>query len=78
MLPASALPQVHYAEEPAGVEALWHDLARRETASPKLWMDAYLAAFALRQNTPLITLDQAFHQFEPQGLLLTLLTSVRP
>jgi predicted nucleic acid-binding protein len=33
------------------------------TASPKLRMDAYLAAFAIIGGHPLITTDQAFTQF---------------
>lgn len=69
----TALPQVSYAEEPAGLEPLWHEFAKRETASPKLWMDAYLAALAVTQNLELITLDRAFRQFEPHGLRLQLL-----
>jgi toxin-antitoxin system PIN domain toxin len=42
-----ALPQVCEREEPPGVLALWHRLATCDTASPKVWMDAYLAAFAI-------------------------------
>lgn len=43
-----ALPQVCEWEEPSGVPALWHRLAACDTASPKIWIDAYLAAFAMR------------------------------
>ena len=39
------------AEEPAGLETRWKQLARRDMASPKLWMDAYLAGFALAGGT---------------------------
>jgi len=39
-------------------------LAVRKTASPKLWMDAYLAAFALRGNLVCVTTDDAFKQFK--------------
>ena len=35
------------AGEPAGLDARWKQFASRDAASPKLWMDAYLAAFAL-------------------------------
>jgi predicted nucleic acid-binding protein len=35
-----------HAEEPMGLEVVWKKLALRPTASPTLWMDAYLAAFA--------------------------------
>lgn len=50
-------------EEPAGLEALWRRFAVRGTASPKLWMDAYLAAFALSGGCRLVTTDAAFRQF---------------
>jgi uncharacterized protein len=51
------------ADEPAGVERLWKELAMRGTASPKLWMDAYLAAFALAGRYSMVTTDAAFRQF---------------
>lgn len=58
-------------EEPAGLEALWRRFAVRGTASPKLWMDAYLAAFALAGGCRMVTTDAAFRQFS--GLDVTLL-----
>ena len=54
---------VFRSEEPAGLEALWRRFAVRGTASPKLWMDAYLAAFALSGGCRLVTTDTAFGQF---------------
>lgn len=56
--------------EPAGLEARWKQLACRGTASPKLWMDAYLAAFALCGGHRLVTTDSAFRQFREVDLLL--------
>jgi predicted nucleic acid-binding protein len=44
-----------------------------EQAAPKRWMDAYLAAFAITADLSLISLDQDFRQFEPEGLRLQLL-----
>lgn len=58
-------------EEPRGVEAHWKRYAQRGTSSPKLWMDAYLAAFALACGYRMVTTDAAFKQFE--GLDLDLL-----
>jgi toxin-antitoxin system PIN domain toxin len=58
------------AEEPAGVDLLWKKLALRETASPKLWMDAYLAAFAIAGRYRMVTTDTAFRQFRGLDLLL--------
>ena len=49
--------------EPAGTEARWRRLALRDTASPKLWMDAYLAAFAVSIGYRLVTTDAAYEQF---------------
>lgn len=58
------------AGEPAGVEPLWKELAVRGTASPKLWMDAYLAAFALAGQYRMVTTDTAFRQFRGLDLLV--------
>jgi predicted nucleic acid-binding protein len=48
------------------------DLVRavRGTASPKLWMDAYLAAFALAGRYAMVTTDAAFRQFRGLDLLI--------
>jgi toxin-antitoxin system PIN domain toxin len=51
------------AQEPPGLEARWKQMALRSSASPKLWMDAYLAAFALAGGYGLVTTDVAFRQF---------------
>ncbi len=50
-------------EEPGGLEAQWRRFAVRETATPKVWMDAYLAAFALTAGCRMVTTDAAFKQF---------------
>lgn len=50
-------------EEPLEIESRWKQLAARETASPKLWMDAYLAAFATAAGLRLVTTDHGFRQF---------------
>jgi uncharacterized protein len=52
------------------VEPLWKELAVRETASPKLWMDAYLAAFALAGRYQMVTTDAGFRQFRGLDLLV--------
>ncbi len=68
-----ALPQVFEREEPPGTAALWHRLASSNTASPKVWMDAYLAAFAISGGLRLVSLDQDFKKFVPDGLKLRLI-----
>ena len=57
-------------DEPAGLNARWRDFALRETASPKLWMDAYLAAYAVVGDLGLVTTDAAFLQFSGLDLRL--------
>jgi toxin-antitoxin system PIN domain toxin len=68
-----AMPQVCEREEPPGVVAQWHRLAACETASPKVWMDAYLAAFALGGGLRLVSLDHDFKTYTQHGLDLLLL-----
>jgi uncharacterized protein len=57
-------------EEPRGLERHWKKLAGGPKASPKLWMDAYLAAFALAGGYQLVTMDKAFKQFKGLNLLV--------
>jgi predicted nucleic acid-binding protein len=51
-------------EEPRGTEVLWKKLGATTKASPKLWMDAYLAAFAVAGEFSLVTTDKGFKQFK--------------
>lgn len=68
--------RIAFANEPAGVEEAWKALALRDTNSPKLWMDAWLAAFALCSGFQMITTDKAFSQFK--GLELLVVKSNKP
>jgi toxin-antitoxin system PIN domain toxin len=52
------------AEEPPGLEGPWRRFALRNTASPKIWMDAYLAAFAIAGGYRMVTTDGGFRQFK--------------
>lgn len=70
-----ALPQVAERSEPAGVGPLWFRWAARETASPKVWMDAYLAAFAIHENLEFVTFDGDFQGYQGAGLRLRLLAT---
>ncbi len=56
--------------QPARLDPRWREFALRDTASPKLWMDAYLAAFALAGRYRMVTTDTAFRQFSGLDLLL--------
>ena len=55
--------RIVFRDEPPGLETIWKKLGARRTSSPKLWMDAYLAAFALAAGAQLVTTDTAFAQF---------------
>ena len=52
------------AEEPSALEHRWKVFALREAASPKLWMDAYVAGFALAAGLRMVTTDAAYRQFK--------------
>jgi uncharacterized protein len=56
--------QITFANEPEGMEAF----ALRDTSSPKLCKDAWLAAFALCSGFQLITTDKAFSRFNGLNL----------
>ena len=62
--------RIAWAAEPRGVEAHWKKFTQGSTASPKLWMDAYLAAFALAGGNSLVTTDKGFKQFKGLDLLV--------
>lgn len=69
------VPSVRDQPEPVGTFALWSRLALRDTASPKTWMDAYLAAFAISGGLRLVTLDGDFKGYKAKGLDLRLVNS---
>ncbi|MGH3680469.1 MAG: TA system VapC family ribonuclease toxin [Natronosporangium sp.] len=58
------------AAEPAGIGPRWRHLAVRSTASPKLWMDSYLAAFAIASSSRMVTTDLDFRQYADLDLVL--------
>lgn len=63
-------PRISWADEPPGLETHWKRFGVRGIASPKLWMDAYLAAFAIAGDYQLVTTDKAFKQFKGLDLIL--------
>ena len=60
----------YHPEEPFDLDRYWRQYVVRGTASPKTWMDAYLAAFARASGSQLVTNDRAFRQFPGLDLLL--------
>lgn len=55
---------VAHTQEPPGLDRVWRRWTDRPDAAPKLWMDAYLAAYAQCAGMTLVTTDHAFAQFE--------------
>jgi toxin-antitoxin system PIN domain toxin len=66
-------PAVSRAGEPLAMRALWLRLADRPNAAPNVWMDAYLAAFAITLGAEMVTFDKGFHVYKHAGLALQLL-----
>ncbi len=64
-----------FATEPEGMDDVWRKLSETHTSSPKIWMDAYLAAFAICGGMRFVTMDKDFKNYEPFGLDLLLLTA---
>jgi toxin-antitoxin system PIN domain toxin len=63
-------PRIAWVEEPQGLEPIWKKLASKAQASPKLWNDAYLAAFAIAGSHRFVTTDKGFKQFKELDVLV--------
>ena len=60
-----------YRAEPDAIEVALRRFTQIRQISPRLWQDAYLAAFAVTADLQLVSFDRGFRQFA--GLELTLL-----
>jgi toxin-antitoxin system PIN domain toxin len=60
------------------LEARWKEFALRDSTSRKVWMDAYLAAFAVAGGHELVTTDAAFAQFEGLDPIILLAPKAQP
>jgi len=56
-------PRVVFSEEPDELEIFWREYTRRRSFSPKVWNDAYLAAFAPAAGFELVSFDQGLKQY---------------
>lgn len=56
--------------DPPRLDRYWRQFTDRPLASPRLWMDAYLAAFALAGGYAMVTTDSAFQQFPGVQVLI--------
>jgi uncharacterized protein len=55
--------RISFSEEPAGVETIWRGYTQSETFTPKVWNDAFLAAFARAAGYEIVTLDKGFTRY---------------
>ena len=62
--------RIRFADEPERITLPWREYSDVRTSSPKLWMDAYLAAFSIAGGYRLVTTDKAFKQFKGLDMLL--------
>jgi uncharacterized protein len=58
------------AQDPAGLEVVMRKQTIHGLASPKVWADAYLAAFAEAGNLTLVTFDRALAAKAKEAVLL--------
>ena len=56
-------PKVVFADEPQGIQPLWRGYSEHLSFSPKVWNDAFLAAFAVTADFDFITFDKGFTQY---------------
>lgn len=56
--------------EPIGLAAAWRENIATRSATPKLWMDAFLAAWAQSSNLALVTFDTGFKSYQLDNLQL--------
>ncbi len=63
-------PRVQFMAEPPSLDDRLRKLSTTPSASPKLWVDAYLAAFAARAGAVLVTFDRALAARAEEAQLL--------
>jgi predicted nucleic acid-binding protein len=62
--------RIGFAPEPLVLEAQWKKLTFQKRPTPKVWTDAYLAAFAHSASMRLVTLDRAVRMLDSEALVL--------
>ena len=63
--------RIEFLEEPPDIETAWRGYSIARKYSPKVWNDAYLAAFAERWHLKVLTFDRGFTAYK--GLSVELL-----
>ena len=59
-----------FRNEPEQLETILRELMGGKQISPKMWPDAYLAAFSITAGLQFVTFDRGFRQFTDLELLL--------
>jgi len=62
--------RVAFVGESTGLEQLFREASQANQASPKLWADALLVAFAQQRSAEIVTFDQALASRYPKSILL--------
>ena len=63
--------RVAFIPEPTGIETRFRECASGRTASPKLWADAWLQAFAECAGGAMVTFDRALAARARNAILLS-------
>lgn len=64
-------PRIGFANEPQGLESAWRGQSQSGLYSHHVWVDAYLAGFAIAGSYEVVTFDRGYAKF--QGLGVTIL-----
>ena len=62
--------RIEFTLEPFGIEQSFRRFTSDLSYSPKLWNDAYLAAFSVTGNALLVSFDRAFRRYKPLDCLI--------
>lgn len=64
-------PLTGYADEPRDLESNWRAYTQQESFTPKVWSDAYVAAFAQAAGLEVVTFDRGFQRYnETRSMIL--------
>ena len=63
-------PRIEFVLEPLGLEHLLRRFTSGSEYSPKVWTDAYLAAFSVGGGARLVSFDGGFRQYEQLDCLV--------
>ncbi len=62
--------RIEFTIEPFGIEQFFRRFTSDSSYSPKVWNDAYLAAFSVTTNARLVSFDKAFQRYKPLDYLI--------